>query len=778
MPQLTESQLTDRLYALFMMGVILASTALSSPPTLIAQTAPPANTATLNGFVRDVATKETLVGATVSVKGLKIGSFTNKSGFFSLKGIPAGSQTIAVAYLGYAKKEIQFDFEPNESKKITVELESKTSKTGEVTVTAEREADKRQISISQVNLQLAQVKQIRVGGESDVFRTIQYLPGVLAASQVSSGLFIRGGSPDQNLVLLDGMTVYNPSHLFGFISTFNTDAIKDVELSRGGFGAEYGGRLSAVLSITQKEGNREKFEGDAALGIISSKVALQGPLGEGSWFVSARRTYFDLIAALLPQDPLNPIPSFGFYDINAKVTQNLSPDDKVSLSGFLSSDFVGFNAAGLNANLGVGNRGGSLRWTHVFGDNLFSTVNLSASNYLNNFSADLGGINFGVENTITDYTLKADLEWFASNALTVKAGFESTRFLFTYKQSFSQTSNTSSDPSAPATTQTVESVLNINDWTHAVYGQFNYQISDDFSVQGGLRAFYLLNNDALYFDPRLSARWQMNENISLKAAWGIYHQYLRLASNPNFTFFDTWLPTDNSVGAGRATHYIVSLETKPFEGYGLNFDVYYKQLNGLNEINTFNTRSVRVSDIFFFGNGFSYGAEVFLEKKVGDLTGWVGYAYGYVGARFDSIAGGAEYNPRYDRRHDFKVVGLYKLNETWEFGASFFFQSGQPFTGRSSRFQTFLPDEQRGRGVTIPTTFNGQRLPPSHQLNLNVNYSTTLFGLPARLLIDIYNVYSRRDILARIYDTSGPTVQVRDITLLPILPTVSIEVKF
>jgi hypothetical protein len=746
--------------------------------TLFAQSPPP-STAALSGYVRDAATKETLVGATVSIKALKLGSFTNKGGFFSLKGIPAGRQTVTVAYLGYAKKELPLDFEPNESKKITIELTSQVAKTGEITVTAEREADKRQISISQVNVQLAQVKQLRVGGESDVFRTIQYLPGVLAASQVSSGLFIRGGSPDQNLVLLDGMTVYNPSHLFGFISTFNTDAIKDVELSRGGFGAEYGGRLSAVLSITQKDGNREKIEGDAALGLISSKASLQGPIGEGSWFISARRTYFDLIAAILPKDPLNPIPSFGFYDVNAKITQNLSPDDKLSLSGFLSSDFVGFNASGLNANLSVGNRGGSLRWTHLFSDNVFSTVNLTASNYLNGFDADLGGINFSVLNTITDYTLKADVEWFATNALTVKAGFETTRFLFTYKQSFSQTtSSNSSDPNAPSSTQTVESVLNINDWTGAAYGQCNYQISDDFSVQGGLRAFYLYNNNAWYLDPRLSARWQINENISLKAAWGLYHQYLRLASNPNFTFFDTWLPTDSSAGASRAQHYIVSLETKPFEGYGLNFDVYYKQLNGINEVNTFNTRSRNVADVFFFGNGYSYGAEVFLEKKVGDLTGWIGYAYGYVGAKFDSIGGGSEFNPRYDRRHDFKVVTLYKLNETWEFGASFFFQSGQPFTGRSSRFQTFLPDEQRGRGVTIPTAYNGQRLPPSHQLNLNVNYNTTLFGLPARLLIDIFNVYSRRDILARIYDTSGPTVKVTDVQLLPILPTVSIEVKF
>ncbi len=753
--------------------VCLAWLLFSPARPLVAQNT--ANNATLSGYVMDMESKETIVSAVVSIKAAKLGTFTNKSGFFALKNIPSGTYTVTVSYLGYAKKEVELTFQAGESKKLTAELKRSIKQSEQVNVEATREAEKRQINISQVSVQMEQVKQLRIGGESDVFRTIQYLPGVLTASQVSSGLYIRGGSPDQNLVLLDGMTVYNPSHLFGFISSFNTDAIKDVDLNRGGFGPEYGGRLSAVVNLTQKEGNREKVAGSAALGIISSKAFVEGPLGNGAFMVSARRTYLDAILALLPKDPLNPLPDFAFYDLNAKITQNITPDDKISLSGFLSRDYLKLGASGISIGIGIGNRSASARWTHVFGDNLFSTLNLSASRYNNGFDGNNSGFEFFVDNTITDYTGKLDLEWFASSDLTVKFGAEVTNFRFTYEQNFSGSRDSIAQIGTQTSTQTN---LAITDWTYAAYGQFNYQLSDKMSVQTGLRGYYFRQNNSVALDPRLSFRYQFNDDITVKAAWGLYHQYLRLASNPNFSFFDTWLPTDSSLGLSSALHYILSLETKPVEGYSLNFDLYYKTLNNINEINLSNIRSRNVSQIFYSGNGYSYGAEVFLEKKTGDLTGWIGYAMGWVWSTFDSLNGGRRFNTRYDRRHDFKAVALYRLNDRWEIGGSFIFQSGQPFTGVSSRFQTFLPNELFGTGVTIPTDRNGLRLPPSHQLNLNVNYNTTLFDLPARLLIDIYNVYSRRDILFRYYDTSDKTTVPTDVRLLPILPTLSLEVKF
>lgn len=732
------------------------------------------NGAALNGFVKDAETKETLISATVSIKSAKRGAYTNKNGYFSINSIPPGKHTVVITSVGYTRLEQELTFEAKESKQLTFLLKPQPVMSQGVSVQADREAEKRQISISTVNIPVKQLSQIRIGGEADVFRALQFLPGVLTSSQISSGLYIRGGSPDQNLVLLDGSTVYNPSHLFGFISAFNPDAIKDVELIKGGYPAEYGSRLSAVLNLTQKDGNREYVEGLASIGLISSRGSLQGPLGDkGSWFLGGRRTYLDLLLSALPEDKEDPFPNFGFYDLNAKVAYELGSDDRVFLSGFLSSDKLELDGSGIAFDLGIGNRTGSLRWTHIAGNELFTTVNLSASRYDNSFHGDNSGFKFLVENSITDYTLKADAEWFANDNLTFKAGYEGTRFTFGYKQIFGV-------DTLPATGTNTPGAVNMSvpDYTHALFGQINYQLTDLFSIQAGLRFNYWDSSNVSTWDPRVALRYQLQENVALKFAWGMYHQYLRLASQPDFTFFDTWLPTDNSVPASRATHYILSLQTEPTDGYSLNFDTYYKKLDNISELNQTVTNGQKVGDIFFNGTGEAYGAEVFLQKKEGDFTGWVGYGLGWVNARFDSVNFGKEFRPKYDRRHDLKIVGMYRLNERWEIGATFMFQSGQSYTAATSRFGHVMPEYSRDVPFVIPAERYGLRLPPSHQLNLNINYSSTLFDLPMRLLIDIYNVYSRRDIWFRYYDTSANVTEVKDVRLLPILPTVSLEVKF
>ncbi|MBN8572579.1 MAG: TonB-dependent receptor [Candidatus Kapaibacterium sp.] len=735
-----------------------------------------AETATLSGYVKDAKSKETLVGAAVTVKGKKIGAYTNKNGFFTLKNIPAGKNTIIVSYVGYRKYEKTIDFAEKESKQLTLELNVLEGETQEVVVEADRAAELREISVSKVNIPVQQLQQLRVGGEADIFRALQFLPGVLTSSQISSGLFIRGGSPDQNLVLLDGSTVYNPSHLFGFISAFNPDAIKDVELIKGGYPAEFGGRLSAVLNLTQKDGNREKVEGVASIGIISSRGSLQGPTpwDGGSFFLGARRTYLDLITSALPEDPQNPIPDFNFYDLNAKISQDLGPNDRLFLAGFYSADNLGLGGAGIEFNLGISNRAGSLRWTHIFSDDLFSTFNLSASRYGNNFDGNNSGFTFEIKNSIVDYTAKYDLEWLATNELTIKGGIEQTWYNFSYFQRFG-----AEDSIPQQGTNSAGSVnFTVPDFVTSVFAQANYRITDDLSFQAGLRFNYWDSSSVKVFDPRLAMRYQVNEDIAVKGSVGIFHQYLRLASQPDFTFFDTWLPTDRSVPASRADHYILSVETQPYDGYQLNFDTYYKRLYNLSELNQTATSANRVADVFFNGDGWAYGFEVFLQKKIGDFTGWAGYAFGFVEGKFDSVNQGRIFRPKFDRRHDFKVVGLYKLNDHWEFGATFTFQSGQSYTAATSRIGSFQPGDPIPSPYIVPGDRYGLRLPNSHQLNFNVNYLTTLFDLPARLMIDIYNVYSRRDVWFRLYRTNTDVTTVEDIRLLPIIPTVALEVKF
>ena len=728
---------------------------------------------TLSGYVVDIETGEKLIGATVAFKDAPIGAATNTSGYFVVKDVPVGTQAIVVQSLGYEDLLVEITFAEGVAERRTFEL-TPADQTGKgVTVYGQKE--KREIDISTVQIPIEQLSQLRIGGEADVFRALQFLPGVLTSSQISSGLYIRGGSPDQNLVLIDGSTVYNPSHLLGFFSTFNPDAIKDVDLIKGAFPAEYGGRLSAVIDLTQKDGNRNEVEGVASLGLVSSRLSLQGPVGAGSFFIGGRRTYLDLITGLLPDDPNNPFPAFSFADLNAKVTQTLSTNDIVQVSGFFSTDDLGLDGSGLAFNLGISNYVGSARWTHTFGSDLFFALNASASHYTTGFNGENAGFFFEAENTITDLTAKTKLEWYQSEDLTVKTGFDATKYRFNYFQNFS---GDSVDIVDPGTNEAGQVNLIVNDWTLSGYGQANYSLSDALALQGGVRLDYLNLSDQVTIDPRAAIRWSVTPQFALKAGWGIYHQYLRLATQPDFSFFDTWMPTDSTVPPAHAVHYVLSAETEPVAGFDVNLDLYYKELTNISELNNTVTNASNVADVFHTGNGTAYGAEVFLQKKEGRLVGWLGYGLGWVNAQFDSVNGGKEFRPKYDRRHDLKVVAQYKLTDRWDIGASFTFQSGQSYTGATSRMRTELPDGTGDYDLIVPSQRYGLRLPPSHQLNLNVNYNTTLFGHDMRLLLDVYNVYSRRDIWFRYYETDGEKTEVTDVRLLPIIPTIAMEVTF
>ena len=569
--------------------------------------------------------------------------------------------------------------------------------------------------------------------------------------------------------------VYNPSHLFGFISTFNTDAIKDVKLIKGGFPAEYGGRLSAVLDLTQKDGNRKKVEGVASIGAISSRLSLEGPLGNGSWFIGGRRTYLELIKAFLPHSWKNDIPDFNFYDLNTKLTQFFGDDNRVSLSGFMSSDKLGFDNYGSTFDMDIKNQSFAGRWNHIFNEKLFSEINVSTSYYENSFLGDQAGYGFSIKNSIRDFTAKASIDWFISNQTTLKSGFEINYYDFIYLSNFTGDIDTTV---AEGTNSPGLMNLNLIDWNYAAYSQLNYNFTDLFAAQAGLRFNYLQLSNNLTLDPRLSLKFILAENLTLRAAWGIYTQDLRLATQPDFSFFDTWLPTDNSLPVSKAMHYILSLESNFFSEFDINFDVYYKQMRNISELNTKTLTVESISSLFYIGDADSYGAEIFIQRKFGKLSGWMGYALGFIEARFDSINGGNPFRPKYDRRHDFKIVAQYEVNRHWSINATFLFQSGQSYTGASSQFQIHMPGDNIGRGKIVPTQRYGLRLPPSHQLNLSIIYSFKMCKTDAKVILDIFNVYNHKDIWFRYYDTSKPVVVVRDVLLLPIIPTFSFEVRF
>ncbi len=724
----------------------------------------------LSGYVKDKDSKETLISATVYVKGTKFGAYSNKLGFYTVRDIPPGKYEIVVSSVGYSKITKEFTIKSGKSIRHDFLLEQTEIFSESVRVTADREVERREITVSKINVPISQLKEIRIGGESDVFRSLQMLPGVLSSSQISSGLYVRGGSPDQNLVLIDGAAVYNPSHLFGFISTFNSEAIKDVELIKGAYHAEYGGRLSSVLNLTQKDGNREEFAGQMSIGTISSKLSLEGPVGNGSWFVGGRRTYLELITAMI-EDEDSPFPDFNFYDLNAKITQDLTDDDKLMLSGFMSADHMAFARKGMEMGLDIGNYMLNGRYTHIFDESLFLTANFSFSEYFNKFAGDNVGYQFLIDNRIVDYTSKLTLEWFASNDLTVKFGGEVSKYKFEYLQDFTGDTDAEKENGDGGFLD-----MTVRDYNYSGFAQANWNFADFYSVQGGIRSSYFEEAGEFVVEPRLAFKWNFQTDMSLKLAYGIYHQNLKLATQPDFSFFDTWLPTDQTIALSKATHYIVSLETKPIDGYDLNFDIYYKKMENINELNRYSIEGDEVKDVFFTGEGDSYGAEVFLQKKYGAFTGWFGYGLGYINRTFQEINDGKSFNPKYDRRHDFKLVGQYTLNKKWTFGAQFTYQTGQAYTGYSSLFRSRLPGQDYGSDKVVYSDMYGMRLPASHQLNVNATYSFTTFGLESKLFMDIYNLYNRRDIWFRYYNTS--TREYEDVELIPILPSISYELRF
>ncbi len=409
----------------------------------------------------------------------------------------------------------------------------------------------------------------------------------------------------------------------------------------------------------------------------------------------------------------------------------------------------------------------------IFNEHLFSTFIASYSNYFNNFKGDQSGYEFLIDNSIADFTIKGDFEWFESDLFTAKAGFEVSKYEFNYLQNFTGDTDSTQQGSQGGSTN-----LSVKDLQTSAYAQFKYSLNELLSLQGGIRANYWQLSDLLTYDPRLSLNYILSDKITLKAAWGIFHQNLRLAAQPNFSFFDTWLPTDSTVPASFANHYILSLETKLIKGLDFNFDVYYKTFENVSELNVNALKGANVRDVFYIGNAYAWGAEVFVQKKFGRLNGWIGYAIGFIKAKFDSINNGDEFRPKYDRTHDFKIVVNYELNDDWDFGASFLFQTGQSYTGVTSRAQSFLPGQIYGKSKVVPSQRYGLRLPSSHQLNLTAGYKFDMWGLDAKAIMDIYNVYSRRDILVRFYNTRDDKAYIDDVLLIPILPTISLEVKF
>lgn len=740
----------------------------------------------ISGTITENKSGEYVIGASVMISeyssqtdNILTGAVTNKYGFYSIPNIKNGKYKIIVTSIGYTRYEKEIEIDDNNIS-LNIQLDNEDVRLKEVLVEADNKTgmtDK--VSQVEVSPQFIQ-KMPAFGGEVDIFRTLMLLPGVQQASEISSGLYIRGGSPDQNLVLLDEVIVYNPTHLAGFLSSFNSDAVRDVKLIKGAFPAEYGGRLSSVVDLTMKEGTKEKFSGAGAISLISSKLTLEGPINDNSSFmISGRRMYLDLITALATSSE-EEMPDYYFYDLNTKVNYKISDKDRLFVSGYFARDVFGFDDDYEDFEIFWGNKTGNLRWMHIFNPKLFSNFSLIYTNYefQTNFEdADNVANNYNSLSQIADVTVRGNVEYFYNNNHTIKTGGEITNHNFKVRATLDF------DDFGLVNTG------NVNTIDMAFYAQDEWKIGK-FINNFGARAYYFQEGNYFNVEPRLSSIYKYKKDLSFKASLDIAHQYLHLVTRNDINLpTDLWFPSTEEIKPQKAYQGVIGMEKTFLNGeYLLTVEGYYKYMDNLIEFRDDASFNFGMPDVdqFAFGQGRAYGVEVFFNRRIGNLTGWIGYTLAWTERQFDDLNNGNWFPPRYDRRHDISVAATYKLSDKWEVGAAWVFGTGQSFTVPDGSY--FMPspygDNYYGDTQYHYSDRNGWRLPSYHRLDVNFMKKFTWFGLPFEFSINIYNLYNRKNPYTWYisdeynYQTNESSKKVKQVTLFPIIPTFGLRFEF
>ncbi|SDW84531.1 Outer membrane protein beta-barrel family protein [Lutibacter oricola] len=767
---------------------------------------------TISGIVKNALNGETLIGATVYFKGTNIASITNEYGFYSLTA-KEDNYTLVVSYLGFVNLEKQVDLKGNQ--KLNFELEESASQLDEVVISASdsKKVNLRtpQMSVSKMSSRI--IKQIpAVMGEVDIIKSIQLLPGVTNSGEGASGFNVRGGAEDQNLILLDEAVIYNSSHLFGFFSVFNNDAVKDIKLYKGGIPAEFGGRVSSVLDIRQKDGNSKNLSLTGGIGAISSRLTVEGPTikDKGSFIVAGRASYAHLFLKLADNDN-----SAGFYDLNFKTNYKINDNNKLYLSGYYGQDNFNIDDAFKNA---YGNLTGNLRWNHIFNDKLFSNLSLIYSHYNYNMELDFIGLDW--ESDINNYNLKYDFSYFKSEKLKFKFGTSLTYYQF--------------NPGLlnPLTEDSGINRIDLDDkfaFEGGLYTSLEHKISDKLTALYGMRYsnFYRLGNQAISnyannapvvynsqlgiyesaeasseteyssgetissfdnFEPRAAISYKLNDDSSVKVSYNRMAQYLHLISNTtSATPLDIWTPSGEYIKPQLADQYAVGyFRNFNNDNYSIEAEAYYKTVD--NRVDYIDGADLiaqnNIETEILIGESRSYGLELLFRKNTGKFTGWLAYTLSKAEQRTPggSIGGlginnGDWYNSSYDRTHDISFTGNYKLNKKWSFGANFVFQTGRPVTYPNGQFQY--------NGLSIPTYSerNADRLPAYHRLDV----SATLIPKKnnnrkwqGEWVFSIYNAYNRSNAASITFGQNEDTSvnEATQTSIFGIIPSVSYNFKF
>ncbi len=746
---------------------------------------------TFSGTIKNGETGEALIGAQVLIKDLPgTGAESNAYGFYSLT-LPKGRYTIKVQYIGFRTKTDSIVLDRN--RVVNLQLAPETINIGEVVVVGERtNTNVTSTETSTNKLEIEQVKSIPVLlGEKDILKTIQLLPGVQSAGEGSTGFYARGGGTDQNLIVLDEAPVYNSAHLLGFLSVFNSDAIKDVKVITGGIPSEYGGRLSSVLDIRTNDGNDKEFGGTGGIGLLASRLTLEGPIvkDEGSFIISARRTYADLFLKLSSDTLLNRS-SLYFYDLNMKANYTLGEKDRVFLSGYFGRDnFDIQNTFGFN----WGNATGTLRWNHIFGENLFSNTSLIFSNYEYSNSVGTGTSWFDITTGIEDLNFKTDFQYFTNSENSFKFGFSSIYHTF-MPGSVTVGSTSFTNSLALEHRYAMESGVYFSHEVEALPRvKLNYGARlSMFNLMGpGNVVSYDQNGDAVdssvykadtfiktytSFEPRFSGSFLLDETSSIKTSYTRTAQYLHLLSNSTTANpSDLWVPSSNNVKPQYADQttlgYFRNFDNNEYEA---SLDLYYKNMENIIDYKNGADLQLNpnVEALLEYGRGWSYGAELLVRKKFGRVSGWVGYTLSRTQNQFAEINNGLAFPARQDRTHDISVVGIYEFSTTWTFSATWVYNTGNAVTFPSGNYWI------DGRLVPYYTERNGYRMPPYHRLDLS---ATWILGPRSDLNFSLYNAYDRWNAYAITFqqDPNNPQLtQAVQTTFFPIIPSVTYNFKF
>ncbi len=773
---------------------------------------------TVSGNIRDVANGEGLIGAIVQVKGQPTGTATNEYGFYSIT-LPKGQYTLVYQYIGYQNQEKTIDLSANQ--KLDMQLSSSDIQMQEVVVTDTRpDNNVRSMDMGVSKLEMKTIRSMpALLGEVDVVRSIQLLPGISTVGEGASGFNVRGGGVDQNLILLDEAPVYNSSHLMGLFSVFNPDAVKDVKLVKGGIPAQYGGRLASLLDVRMKEGNSKKFALSGGIGTVSSRLTAEGPIvkDKSSFIVSARRSYADVFLKLSSDENLKNNQLY-FYDLSTKANYQFSPKDRIYVSGYFGKDAFKFNdpsgEGGFQMNWG--NKTGTLRWNHLFNDRLFANFTAVYSDYDYSLGVPTGSQAFKWTSHIYNYSGKADFSYYLNARNTITFGAQAIRYQFQPGKAI------------PMSDKSIFNPLELphqNAMEYAVYIDNEQQITPKLSAQYGIRfsAYNYLGAQTVYDyvgennekkqpvnertygkgesisfytnpEPRLSLRYTLNEESSIKASYNRMAQYVHLISNTTAASpLDVWSPTTNNIKPELADQlalgYFRNFKDNMFEA---SAEVFYKTMR--NQIDYRDGAEVllnqQLEGDLLYGDGRAYGLELYVKKNTGPLTGWVSYTLSRSERKIEGINMNADreaqwYSAKYDRTHVLSAVAIYTLNKKWSFSGNFSYTTGVATTFPNARY------EVEGGSIIVPHntdgTRNNYRVPAYHRLDLSATLTPKKNEnrrWKSEWVFSVYNAYARRNAFTVFFRQSEneafktQTEAVRLSMFGSVLPSVTYNFKF